>query len=140
MPSFHSSYIDKSNENWSCVENLLKQASSFPNVIASRMYYSVFQLIKSFMLYNYENNIDCPDVMKMTEDSTTGAHRMVIKCISYMQPSIGYELKELWDLRVRADYEMAVVTKEDINDAYLTWSERRRLWIQNFITIRRIIP
>jgi hypothetical protein len=140
MPSFHPSYIEKSNENWACVENLLKQASRFPNVIASRMYYSMFQLVKNFMLYNHENNIDCNKLMKMTDDKITGAHSMVLKCISYMQPSLAYEFRELWDLRVRADYEKANVTREDIDEAYLAWNERRKQWIETFIKIHRLIP
>lgn len=139
MPVFHPSYIEKSDENWESVERLLKQASLFPNVIASRMYYSLFLLIKSFMLYNHENNIDCNELMKMTDCSTTGAHNMVLKCVRYMQPTIGYELRELWDLRVRADYERAAVTREEIDEAYLTWNERRKQWIHTFQTIHKLI-
>lgn len=64
---------------------------------------------------------------------------MVLKCVSYMQPMIGYELRELWDLRVRADYERATVTREDIDEAYLTWNERRKQWIHTFQTIHKLI-
>ena len=64
---------------------------------------------------------------------------MVLKCVRYMQPTIGYELRELWDLRVRADYERAAVTREEIDEVYLTWNERRKQWIHTFQTIHKLI-
>ena len=113
MPSFHPSYIEKSNENWACVENLLKQASRFPNVIASRMYYSMFQLVKCEMVTNNEDP-SLPRDMKMTENASTGVHKLVRDYIN------SYLVKKIDCFVIASDkYVIASVAKQSIVNGVL---------------------
>ena len=143
MPSFHSSYIEKSNENWACVENLLKQASRFPNVIASRMYYSMFQLVKCEMVSNNED-LSLPKYMKMSDDATTGVHYLAKQYIKeYLinhtpDKQLGRKWDKLLHLRVKADYSPLDVTLQEIRESYEIWREIRTVWLECLKENRRI--
>ena len=143
MPSFHPSYIEKSNENWACVENLLKQASRFPNVIASRMYYSMFQLVKYEMVSNNEDPA-LPEYMKMSDDATTGVHVFTNRYINEYLVSktqdkqLGRKWKKLLHLRIQADYYPAPVTPQEVQESYEVWREIRTVWLECLKENRRI--
>ncbi len=143
MPSFHPSYIEKSNENWASVENLLKQASRFPNVIASRMYYSMFQLIKCEMVTNNEDP-SLPRDMKMTDDATTGVHYLAKQYIkeylinNTLDRQLGKKWDELLRLRVKADYSPLHVTLQEVRESYEVWREIRTVWLECLKENRRI--
>ena len=136
MPSFHPSYIEKSNENWACVENLLKQASRFPNVIASRMYYSMFQLVKCEMVTNNEDP-SLPRDMKMTENASTGVHKLVRDYInSYLVKktkdyTLGRKWNELYSLSLKADYTPGSVTLQEVWKSFNAWHNTRINWISD---------
>ena len=143
MPSFLPSYIEKSNENWACVENLLKQASRFPNVIASRMYYSMFQLVKCEMVSNNEDP-SLPRDMKMTDDASTRVHSLVNQYINQylIQQTRDYQLGRKWSklfsLRIYADYGLDSLTPQEVRESYEEWHETRAAWLECLKENRRI--
>ncbi len=137
MCQLHQSYIEKSNENWKCVEQMMEAKQCFANVIASRMYYSIFLLVKCSMVYNMENNIGC-DVMKIKEGGATGNHRLVQDFIIFLNPSYKSKIKDLWDLRVRADYERGKVDCDELIDAYQSWCPLRKTWLNNLIESKKL--
>ena len=138
MCQLHQSYIEKSNENWNCVEKLMPNKTDFANVIASRMYYSIFLLVKCSMVYNMENNVDCDEKMKMSEDGSHRCHPLVRDCVSYIKPAYRNEIKDLWDLRVRADYERGKVDCDELIDAYQSWRDLRKTWLNNLIQSKKL--
>ncbi len=143
MPLHHPSYIEKSNENWACVENLLKQASRFPNVIASRMYYSLFQLVKCEMVSNNEDP-SLPEYMKMSDGATTGVHVFSNRYINeYLirkttDKQLGRKWKKLLHLRIQADYYLAPVSPQEVRESYEVWREIRTAWLACLKENRRI--
>ena len=109
----------------------MSDKNRFADVIASRMYYSMFLLVKCSMVYNQENNVDCDAMMKMSPDASTQEHKLAKKCISYLNHDIGMEFSDLYDLRITADYDIAHVDNTELEDAYNCWKQRHQDWVNN---------
>ena len=121
----------KSERNWHCVELLKEHQPKHFDVATSRLYYSVFLLIKSNMV---ENNKDesKPGVAKMTADATTGSHKLVLKYFKDLNNDNDKPLRDLQDLRNMADYEPRPVTREAFERNFKIWTE----WRNKFLSTR----
>lgn len=143
MCQLHQSYIDKSEENWRCATDLYEKNCTYPDVIASRMYYSMFLLIKGEMVANNENS-SMPDYMKMADDASTGVHDLARQYINnYLVQStndlrLGRNWSRLVSLRVKADYKRQPVENAEIQNIYETWQGIRERWMANITQKRRI--
>ncbi|MGI6356274.1 MAG: HEPN domain-containing protein [Lentisphaerae bacterium] len=127
----------KSDENWECVEILGLRPNNHFNAATSRMYYSIFLLVKSEMVRNNANPA-LPAVAKMTMDATTGVHKFVADYLDYLDPKLGRCYKKLVSLRVKADYDPAPITQEEFEKAYAAWSERRKEFVSNLECFGRL--
>jgi len=137
--SVNRDLIAKSDENWECV-TLLRQKKPFClNAAMSRMYYSIFLLVKSSMVLNNENP-DLPDVAKMSLDGATGVHHLALKYMRWIKPKLGQDYQLLIRKREQADYHPLPVTQKEFEEAYTVWSGRRKDFVQHLKTIGRLIP
>lgn len=93
MP-INNDLIAKSDENWQCVDLLIRSQLESHNAAASRMYYSVFLLVKSAMARNYEDP-DMPQVAKMSMDAATGVHRLAIQYLDSLRSLLGAALQKV---------------------------------------------
>lgn len=137
--SINRNLIAKSDENWECVELLKGRLTNKHNAAASRMYYSVFLLVKSAMVRNNENP-DLPPVAKISMDAATGVHSLARQYLDNLDPDLGRRYRKFISLREQADYDPSVVNKKQFDEAYSFWAPKRRYFRDNLIQLERLLP
>jgi hypothetical protein len=138
MEAIHD-LIAKSEENWECMVMLKSSKPFHVNAAMSRMYYSIFLLVKSSMVINCDNP-DLPDVTKMSMDDATGVHRLAKKYLDWINRKWGIEYQVLVRMREQADYDPLSVTAREFEEAHGIWANRRADFVRNLKNIRRLTP
>ncbi|NLF83860.1 MAG: HEPN domain-containing protein [Candidatus Gastranaerophilales bacterium] len=127
----------KSDENWKCAKILGQEPNKHFNAATSRMYYSIFLLVKSVMVRNNENPA-LPDVTKMTMDASTGVHQLAADYLNYIDYGLGRCYQKLISLREKADYDPAPITQKEFEEAFAIWLEKRNEFVSNLKNYRRL--
>jgi len=131
--------IAKSNENWECVNLLMRYKPNRYNAAVSRLYYSIFLLIKCSMANNVENQ-DLPDIAKMSLAAATGVHFLALKYMRWLDPKLGAKYQVLIRLREQADYDPLPVTQAEFENACKFWSAIRASFAKHLESIGRLMP
>jgi len=92
----------KSDENWECAKILGQEPNKHFNAATSRMYYSIFLLVKVVMLLNSENPA-LPAVTKMTKVDKDRVHKRAADYLISINCELGRCYQKLISLRVKAD-------------------------------------
>lgn len=123
--AFNENLKNKSDKNWQCVELLRGHQPGHFDVATSRLYYSIFLLLKSNMVENQKNE-NKSDVATMAATAATGSHKLVLQYYECLNDGNGKPLRELQDLRNIADYEPKPVTKEAFERNWAFWTKWRK--------------
>lgn len=118
--------IDRADENWRSYETLKETKL---NAAASRLYYSIFQLVYAEMLNNGSKNT-CEDHEKLGPDDR-GVHTKAVEYLWTRDVNIQRKFKELYALRVKADYLETPVSKDELKSCYNYWHSCRGTMISN---------
>lgn len=124
--------LAKSNENWMWVEVMRADRSlSRYNTVVSRIYYSVFQLVKCVMVHNLEEHHDLPESHKMAMDAATGVHFLAQQYLTDLDWKLGNNYKDLVGFREQADYKKVPISKAAYDEIINYWVEKRNLFYNN---------
>jgi hypothetical protein len=129
--SFDEHLKAKADENWECVGLLKTYLPRRFNVAASRLYYSIFLIVKSRMVANAKD-ASKPEASKMSAGAATNSHRLVSQYIKTFDDSVYDLFRDLHDLRNEADYEPRPVCREDFEEAYEFWSKWRTRFLSEY--------
>ena len=110
----------KSERNWRCVELLREYQPKDFDVAASRLYYSIFLLLKSDMVKK----------SKMSATSATKPHKLALEHYKELNNGNEKPLRDLQDLRNTADYEPKLVTREAFEHNLKIWTK----WRNDFLS------
>ena len=124
--------LAKSEENWKWVEVIRADRNlSRYNTVVSRIYYSVFQLVKCVMVHNFEEHQDLPASHKMAMDAATRVHLLAQQYLTALDWELGNNYKDLIGFREQADYKKVPVSKDDYDEIIDYWVEKRNLFYRN---------
>jgi len=112
----------KSERNWHCVELLRAHQPRHFDVAASRLYYSVFLLLKSDMVKK----------SKISATAATKPHKLALEHYKNLNSGNDKPLRDLQDLRNTAGYEPKLVTREAFERNLKIWTE----WRSDFLSRR----
>lgn len=128
------SLLEKSNENLNAAEHFIKQKKNY-NVVASRVYYAVFQRMKYYLISNKFNYDDFVKKNYPGEPQKKYSHGTIIKALTtflfenrdkFEKPSRAFWedlttislTDSLYKSRRNADYEDKMIQKEQANENY----------------------